>query len=102
VSRDRKQRAANKELAARRVEAVWTCVNVLRPNLPLEDRKDLATKFLDLSRERYQPPAPIRITPAQVSEIVWRNMQCINPHCPMLLFSRELAAELNEFFRQEE
>jgi hypothetical protein len=42
------------------------------------------------------------ISPAQVQDIVWRNMQCINPRCPMLLFSNQIAEELNEFFRQEE
>jgi hypothetical protein len=42
------------------------------------------------------------ITPAQVTSIIWGNMQCINPRCPMLLFSNQIAEELNEFFKQEE
>jgi hypothetical protein len=87
-----------KELAARRVEVVWACVNVLRPDLPLENRKALAERFLDLGREDYRPPAPIRISPAQVQETVWRNSQCANRHCSIVLFSRELADEINEFF----
>jgi hypothetical protein len=29
-------------------------------------------------------------------------MQCINPRCPMLLFSNQIAEELNEFFKQED
>jgi hypothetical protein len=29
-------------------------------------------------------------------------MQCINPRCPMLLFSNQIADELNEFFKREE
>ena len=95
-----RRRRAIKELAARRVEAVWDCVNILRPDLPLNERKALATKFLDLGRDGYQPPPPIRIAPAQVTEMIWRNSQCINPHCPMLLFSDQMAAELNEWFRQ--
>ena len=81
---------------------MWACVNVLRPELPLEGRKALATDLLDLCRDGYMPPAPIRVSTAQVSEIVWRNSQCINPRCPMLLFSDRIAEELNEFFRQEE
>jgi hypothetical protein len=44
----------------------------------------------------------IEITPAQIQEIVWRNSQCANRYCSMLLFSRELAEELNEFFSPEE
>jgi len=42
------------------------------------------------------------ITPAQVTSVIWANMQCINPRCPMLLFSNQIADELNEFFKQEE
>jgi hypothetical protein len=102
MSQERRRRAENRKLAAQRVEAVWNCVSVLRPDLPLQDRKDLATKFLDLSRKGYQPPAPIRISPAAVQEMVWRNSQCINPHCPMLLFPDKIAEELNEFFKPEE
>ena len=94
----RRRRKAIRQLAATRVEAVWNCVNVLRPDLPLEDRKALAAKILDLGREGYRPPAPIRISKAQVAEMVWRNSQCANRSCSMLLFAEELAKELNEFF----
>jgi len=102
LSRNRRQRAAIKELAARRVEAVWTCLGVLCPDLALSGKKSLATKILDLTRDDYRPAEPIRISPAQVQEIVWRNSQCANRYCSMLLFSREMAEELNEFFRQED
>jgi hypothetical protein len=96
-------RAAIRELAARRVEAAWTCVGILRPDLALPDKKALATQMLDLCRGGGQTSAKkIEISPAQVQEIVWRNSQCANRYCSMLLFSRELADELNEFFRQEE
>jgi hypothetical protein len=36
-----------------------------------------------------------------VQEIVWRNSQCANRYCSMVLFSRELSDELNDFFRRE-
>jgi hypothetical protein len=98
----RRRKIAIKELAARRIEAVWQCLGVLRPEMPLQDRKVLAEKVLDLCFERLQPLPIITITPAQVSEIVWRNSQCANHHCSMVLFSREIAEELNEFFRLEE
>jgi hypothetical protein len=68
----------------------------------LSGKKSLATKILDLTRDDYRPAEPIRISPAQVQEIVWRNSQCANRYCSMLLFSREMAEELNEFFRQED
>jgi hypothetical protein len=50
VSRERRVRAEIKQLAARRVEAVWACLGVLCPDLPLIERKVLAEKVLDLSR----------------------------------------------------
>jgi hypothetical protein len=103
MSRDRKQRAAIKELAARRVEAVWACIGILCPDLPLPERKSLATKVLDLCRgESPEVAKRIEITPAQVQELVWRHSQCANRYCSMVLFSREMADELNEFFFPEE
>jgi len=36
-----------------------------------------------------------------VIDIIWRNMQCIKPHCPLLLFGRQIADELNQFFWEE-
>lgn len=103
MSRDRKQSVAIRELAARRVEAVWACFGILCPELPLTDRKVLAETVLDLSRgERPEAAKRIEITPAQVQELVWRTSQCANRYCSMLLFSNELADELNEFFSPEE
>ena len=91
------------KLAARqRVDAVWACLDILCPDLELKAKNVLAEKVLDLSRGEEQKPPRIKITPAQVSSIIWPNMQCINPHCPMLLFSNQIADELNEFFRVEE
>jgi len=99
VIQERRRRAEIRKRAAQRVEAVWTCLNVLRPDLPLAERKELAIKVLDLCRGETEPA--VRINAAQVQEIVWRNLQCVNRHCPMLLFSREIADELNEFFNED-
>jgi hypothetical protein len=41
-------------------------------------------------------------TSARVASIIWPNSQCINPRCPMVLFTKEIADELNEFFKGEE
>jgi hypothetical protein len=96
------ERAAIKIAACQRVEAVWTCLGVLRPDLTPQGKKALAEKVFELSLGKDQKPPRIKITTAQVQEIVWANMQCINPRCPMLLFSNQIADELNEFFMQEE
>lgn len=100
VSQERRRRAAIRKRAAEHVEAVWACVNVLGPDLSLDERKALATKFLDLGREGYVAPKPISISPAQVTEIVWRNFQCVNRYCSAVLFAREIAEELNGFFNE--
>jgi hypothetical protein len=96
------ERAAIKIAACQRVEAVWTCLGVLCPDLTPQAKKALAEKVFDLCRGEDQKAPRIMITPAQVSSIVWPNMQCINPRCPMLLFSNQIAEELNEFFKQED
>jgi hypothetical protein len=96
------EKAAITVAARQRVEAVWSCLGVLRPDLRGQAKKALAEKVLELSRGEEQEPPRIQISPAQVTSIVWANMQCIHPHCPMLLFSNEIADELNEFFKGEE
>ena len=106
MSQNRHPRAeaspAIKLTARQRVDAVWTCLDVLCPDMELKAKNVLAEKVLDLSRGEEQKPPRIMITPAQVQEIVWRNSQCANRYCSMVLFSREFAEELNEFFKQEE
>jgi hypothetical protein len=96
------ERAAIKFAARQRVEAVWTCLGVLCPDMTPQEKKALAEKVFDLCRGKAQKPPRIMISPAQVQEIVWRNSQCANRYCSMVLFSREIAEELNEFFKQEE
>ncbi len=98
----RKRTAAR--LAAIRAEAAWRCVSILAPDLKGEAKLNMARRVLTVvdGKDRSQPSSPAqRITPAQVEEIVWANIQCINPHCPMLLYSRQIAEELNEFLSQE-
>jgi hypothetical protein len=96
------ERAAIKLAAHQRVEAVWACLGVLCPDLTPQAKKELAEKVFELSRGKDQKPPQIKITPAQVTSIIWGNMQCINPRCPMVLFTREIAEELNELFNGEE
>ena len=91
---------AIRQLAIQRVEAVWTCLGVLCPDLTPQAKKELAQKVLDLSRGEDRKAPRIMITPAQVSSIIWPNTQCVNPRCPMVLFANEIADELNEFFER--
>lgn len=85
----------------RRVDAAWDCIGVLRPDLDDKTRVRLARCLLDLCRDfnRARPhSAALRISAAQVTEMVWRHSQCIARSCPMLLFADALAEEINCFF----
>ena len=85
------EKAAIKVAARQRVEAVWSCLGVLRPDLTPQTKKALAEKVFDLCRGEDRKAPRIQITPAQVTSIIWSNLQCINPRCPMLLFSNQIA-----------
>jgi hypothetical protein len=64
------------------------------PNRHPDDRLETSTE---------QPRR--RITDAQVVEMVWAHSQCVKNqtgHCPLLVFGRQLAEELNAFFGSEE
>ncbi len=89
-----------REMATRRVEAAWACVNVLCPELTEKCRKRLCERVLDVCRGEHKPQT--QITPAQLQEIIWRNLQCVNRHCSVVLFSQQIAEELNEFFNADE
>jgi hypothetical protein len=48
---------------------------------------------------------PRRISDAQTVAIVWEHSQCVHSRagkCPLLVFGRELAGELNAFFSEED
>jgi hypothetical protein len=96
------RKAAIKLAARQRVKDVWTCLDILCPDLTLKAKKVIARTALKLPREEDQKPPRIMITPAQVASIVWPNSQCANRYCSMVLFTNEIAEELNEFFKQEQ
>jgi len=106
MSRNRRQRPevspAIKLAARQRVKDVWTCLNILCPDLTLKAKKVIAREALNLTREEERKPPRIMITPAQVASIVWPNSQCANRYCSMVLFTNEIADELNEFFKPED
>jgi hypothetical protein len=46
-----------------------------------------------------------KLADAQVVEMVWRHSQCVHNQtgkCPLLLFGKQLADEINEFFTGDE
>lgn len=86
----------------RRVALTRVYLKMTRPNIDQNTRRKLADMIIALADGKERKSHPQTITDAQVSEMVWRNMQCIHHRCPMLLFGKQLAEELNEFFAVEE
>jgi hypothetical protein len=87
-----------RRIALTRVYLKMTC-----PDLDQSMRTvlgDLIIALVDGEDRRSQQHR--KITDAAVNEMVWRNVQRINRRCPMLLFGRQFADELNEFFAEEE
>jgi hypothetical protein len=88
-----------RELANNRAVAVIQCVNVLLPDGDERRRKRICKKILSLCDGKDRR---VRITEAQLFEMVVRNSQCISKVCPLLIFAEPLSRELNAFFNEEE
>jgi hypothetical protein len=84
------------------VVAALNCVNALCPGLDPSSKRLMVNQILTLGEGMDRPIPRRQITESQVTEMVWRNMQCIHHRCPMLLFGEQLADELNEFVREGE
>lgn len=92
----------DRSAAHTRVVAALTCVNAQCPGLDSSGKRLMANQILTLGDGKDRPIPRKRISDAQVTEMVWRNIQCIRHRSPMLLFGRQLAEEINEFFKEEE
>lgn len=95
---------ATSALAERRVVAVLACLKVLRPSADRSTQRRLATEILVLVRGGDRLIPQKTITPAAVYEMITRNSQCVldqTGRCPLLVFTKQLCEELNEFFRED-
>ena len=79
--------------------AALNCVNALCPGLDPSGKRLMVNQILTLGDGKDRSVSRQQITEAQVTELVWGNMQCIHHRCPMLLFSKQLAEQINEFFK---
>jgi hypothetical protein len=86
----------------RRVVAALNCVKALCPGLDASGKRRIVNQILTVSDGKDRSVPRQQITDAQVTEMVWRHMQCITRRCPMLLFGKQLAEEINEFFAEDE
>ena len=89
--------------ARERAGAVLQCVNVLCPGADLRTKKKLAKQILSLANAIDRAMPRKKITPHAVYEMVARNSQCVYDRagkCPLLVFSEQLAEEINLFVEE--
>jgi hypothetical protein len=92
------------DAAQRRVTLTLAYLKVVRPNVGQSTLTGLANSILAIvdGKDR-SVPSRKQITNAQAVEMVWRHSQCVRKQtgrCPLLVFGRQLAEEINEFFRE--
>jgi hypothetical protein len=66
----------------------------------MQEKRRLVDAILTLGDGRDRTPPRKQITDSQIVAMVWNNSQCIKAHCPLLIFGRQLAADLNAFFNE--
>jgi hypothetical protein len=89
------------DLADRRVVAVLQCIDVLVPGLDTRRKKRLANRILTLCDRKDRSR---KLHPAALYEMFEHHSQCVKTQegkCPLLVFTTELAEELNEYFNSE-
>jgi hypothetical protein len=98
--------AENKPNAAhRRVALTSAYLKVICPEIDGSTRTKLVGSILSLIDRRDRPLCRNQITDAQAVEMVWRHSQCVRNQCgrcPLLVFGRQLADEVNSYFSEEE
>jgi hypothetical protein len=91
--------SGERRVALTRVFLKMTC-----PDIDQSIRRKLAGLIL-LLMDNHGKLLQQRITDAQIVEMVWRNSQCVHNQtgrCPLLVFGKQLADEINDFFAEEE
>ena len=91
--------------AQRRVALTLAYLKVVRPGIDQSTRTKLADSILLLIDGKNPSVQRKQITDAQAVEMVWRHSQCVlnqTGKCPLLVFGKQLAEEINEFFREDE
>jgi hypothetical protein len=77
-------------------------LKVVRPGIDPRTRTRLVDSILALIDDQCSAMSQRKIADAQVVEMVWRHSQCVlnqTGRCPLLVFGKQLAEEINEFFK---
>jgi hypothetical protein len=98
----RKHATSESNAAQRRIALTLAYLEVICPDIDHSRRIEIANSILSVICDKGRGLPQKKITDPQAVEMVWRNMQCINSRCPLLIFGKQLADELNEFFAPED
>jgi hypothetical protein len=102
----RRKHSENESNAAqRRVALTLAYLKVVRPDIDQCKRTRLVDSILALIDGEDRAMSHPGITDAQAVEMVWRHSQCVRNQtgkCPLLVFGRQMAEEINEFFAGDE
>ena len=91
--------------AQRRIALTGAYLKVVCPGINQSTRTKLADSILSLIDGKNPSVQRKQFTDAQAVEMVWRHSQCVlnqTGKCPLLVFGKQLAEEINEFFREDE
>ena len=91
--------------AQRRIALTGAYLKVVCPGIDQSTQTRLLDSILVLIANQDSAMPQKRITDAQAVEMVWRHSQCVRSQtgmCPLLVFGRQLAEEINEFFKGDE
>jgi hypothetical protein len=89
----------------RRVALTLVYLKMAYPDIDHSTRTKLAGSLLSLIDDHDSAIPQKKITDAHAVEMVWRHSQCVRNQtgrCPLLVFGRQLAEEINEFFTGDE
>ena len=100
----RKHRKNETNSAKRRTALTQVYLKMACPDIDHSTRTKLADSILELIDDQNTATPQKKIADAQIVEMVWRHSQCVlnqTGRCPLLVFGRQLAEEINEFFKEE-
>jgi hypothetical protein len=89
----------------RRIALTSAYLKVICPATDRRKRAKLVDSILALIDGEDTVEPQRKIADAQAVEIVWMHSQCVlnqTGRCPLLIFGRQLAEEINQFFAEDE
>jgi hypothetical protein len=92
-------------LPQRRLALTVAYLKVICPGIRQSTRTRLVDSILSLIDGKNPSVQRKQITDAQVVELVWRHSQCVlnqTGKCPLLVFGKQMADEVNSYFNEEE